>query len=107
MKLKDAMKVIDEGWIRKKKGYRICFQKRAGSEWVKDMFPGENEKPLTSDVSAWELARRFAQAKKPDDSEIQEGEIVNISVVDDMGNPVNFYGTNKPRVLNQRPMEEI
>jgi len=107
MKLKDAMKVIDEGWIRKRRGYRVSFQKRAGSEWVKDMFPGENEKPLTSDVSAWELARRFAQAKKPEDSEIHEEDIVNIMVVDDLGNPVNFYGTNQPRVLNQRTMGEI
>jgi hypothetical protein len=102
MKLKAAMKNIDEGWIRRRKGYRISFERRVGDDWVSECFPEEMEKPLSSDVSAWELARRFAQANRPDGPELEEGAVVNISVVDDLGHPVNFYGTNKHRVLNKR-----
>ena len=102
MKLKDAMKNIDQGWIRRRKGYRVSFERRVGDGWVSECFPEEKEKPMSSDVSAWELARRFAQANRPDGTELEEGAVVNISVVDDLGQPVNFYGTNKPQVLNRR-----
>lgn len=102
MKLKEGMKTIDEGWIRRKKGYRIQFEKRVGDEWVSEVFPDDSEKLLNSEISAWEVARRFAQATKSDGTEFREGDTVNITVVDDLGNPVKFYGTNQPRVLNKR-----
>lgn len=100
MKLKEAMKVIKEGWIQRRKGFRVRFEKRTGSQWTTDCFPGREEKPLTSEVSAWELARRFAEANPSTGQEVQEGDIVNVSVVDDSDTLVDFYGTNEPRFLN-------
>ena len=106
MKLTDAMKIIDDGWVRRLKGYRVRFQKKEGAKWVTDYFPGQKAKPITSEISTWELARRFAEATASDNSETIEGEIVNIYVVDDLGNPVTFYGTNQPRILNYRELGE-
>ena len=102
MKLKEAMKGMNEGWIRRRKGFRIRFEKRVESQWVTDYFPDKGEKPLPSEVSAWELARRFAESNPSGGEEIQEGDIVNISVVDDLDTVVNFYGTNEPRAFNPR-----
>ena len=105
MKLKEAMKVIQDGWMRKLKGFRVHFQKRVDSEWMTDYFPDEEEKPLTSEVAAWEVARRFAKATKSDSTEISDGDIVNIYVVDELSEPVNFYGTNEPRIFNDRDIK--
>ena len=102
MRLKEAMKSIDEGWVRRHKGYRIRFEKKVDSEWVTDHFPDPEEKPLTSDVSAWELARRFSETALNQGEESGEPEMVNIHVVDDLGNPVRFYGTNALMIYNER-----
>jgi hypothetical protein len=107
MKARDALKIIDDGWIRRRKGFRVCFQRRADAEWVTDCFPTEREKPLPSDVATWELARRFAAATKPGTPGANEGEMVNIYVVDDLGEPVRFYGTNQSEVFNRRDVEEV
>ena len=100
MKVKDALDIIDEGWVKKPKGFRVHFQKMVGSEWITDLVPGEEEKPLDSDVVAWRLAWKLSQAGKSTPPEISEGDMVNIYVVDDLGNPVRFYGTNELTVLN-------
>ena len=105
MKLTDAMKMIDDGWIRRFKGFRVRFQKKEGAGWVTDYFPGQKAKPITSEISTWELARRFSEATASDKPESDEGAIVNIYVVDDLDNPVPFYGTNQPRILNQRKID--
>ena len=102
MKTKEAMKIMGSGWIRRRKGFRVCFPKRVESEWVTDHFPDLEEKPLPSEVSAWELARRFAVASGAGES----GEAVNIHVVDDQGNPVPHYGTNRQETLNPREVDE-
>ncbi len=102
MNLKEAMKTIDDGWVRRLKGFRIHFQKWDKSKWVTDYFPSKEQKPITSEISTWELARRFAEATEPDSPEIGDGDFVNIYVVDDLGNPVKFYATNQPQILNHR-----
>ena len=99
MKVSEAINIIDEGWVRKPKGYRVHFQKMVGSELVADYVPGEENAPLDSDVAAWRLAWKLSQTTQADVSEISEGDIVNIYVVDDLGNPVKFYGTNQLQVL--------
>jgi hypothetical protein len=104
MKLTEAMKIIDDGWIRRYKGFRIRFQRREKEAWTTDTFPGPTAKPLTSEISAWELARRFAEAVTHR-SETDRTEMVNIHVVDDLGNPVPFYGTGQPRILNPREID--
>jgi hypothetical protein len=98
--INEALKLIDEGWVRKPKGFRVHFQKKINSEWVTEYAPGEEEKPLDSDVVAWRLAWKLFQATKSDNSEISEGDIVNIYVVDDLGNQFRFYGTNELTILN-------
>jgi hypothetical protein len=105
MKLKEAMKIMDDGWMRRVKGYRIRFQKQVNGRWVTDYFPDEKQKPLSSEVSAWELARRFATSKQPHHNETAQGKVVNLYVVDDLGNPVRFYGTNELKVFNSREIE--
>jgi hypothetical protein len=96
MKVNEALKLIDQGWVRKPKGFRVHFQKKVNSEWVTEYVPGEGEALLESDVVAWRLAWKLSQAGKSNTSEINEGDIINIYVVDDLGNRVKFYGTNQP-----------
>jgi hypothetical protein len=102
MELKEAMKVIGAGWIQRPKGFRVRFERRQGDQWVTDSFPSETEALLTSDIMAWELARRFAEAAKKESAGKSEGDISSITVVDDKGSPVRFYGTDAVRVLNPR-----
>ncbi|MFO7740255.1 MAG: hypothetical protein R6V46_17370 [Desulfatiglandaceae bacterium] len=101
MKVSESLKVIDAGWVRKPKGFRVHFQKMVGSELITDYVPGEDEAPLDSDVVAWRLAWKLAQATASDGTEAEANELVNIYVVDDMGHPVKFYGTNEGKVYNE------
>ena len=100
MKLKEASKVIKDGWVRKRKGFRIRFEKRVESQWVEDFFPDKEESAIKSEVAAWEYARRFAQSTKAERPEEKDGAMVNIYVVDDTGAPVKFYATNQLGVWN-------
>ena len=70
-----------------------------------DYFPDEKQKPLSSEISAWELARRFAIIEHPHSKETGQGDIANVFVVDDLFNPVPFYGTNELKVFNAREDE--
>ena len=101
MKVSESLKIIDEGWVKKPKGFRVHFQKRVGSEWITDYAPGEEEKALDSDVTAWRLAWKLSQTTKRHILEISDGDMVNIYVVDDSGNPIKFYGTNELMVLSE------
>ena len=101
MKISESLKIIDEGWVKKPKGFRVHFQKMVNSEWVTDYAPGEEEDPLDSDVVSWRLAWKLSQAGKSNPPEMSEGDIVNIYVVDDSGNPIKFYGMGEFMVLNE------
>ena len=102
MEVSEAIKVIDDGWVRKPKGFRVHFQKQENSEWVSEYSPGEEENPLDSDVVAWRLAWKLAEARNSDTSENGEGVLVNIYVVDDLGHPIKYYASNQFDVLNRR-----
>lgn len=102
MNLKEAMQFIDQGWKRRLKGFRVHFERWDGTQWIPDHFPDPGSKPITSEVSAWELARRFAQATRPDQAPIRPGNTANVHVVDDLGNPVLFYGTHAPLGFNKK-----
>jgi hypothetical protein len=102
MNLKEAMQMIGTGWIQRPKGFRVRFDRRQGDQWISDFFPSEGEPLLTSDVMAWELARRFAEATRKEATGEAEGDISSITVVDHKGSPVKFYGTDTIRVLNPR-----
>lgn len=102
MKLKEAMKEIGAKWVRKEKGFRICFQKWVAAAWETDYFPDLSEKALTSEVSAWEVARRFAEVQRAVKDNVEEGSVVNITVVNDEGDGVPFYATQEPMIYLAR-----
>jgi hypothetical protein len=105
MKTKEAMEVIDEGWVRKPKGFRVHFQRMVHSELVTDFVPDMADKPLTSDVTAWRLAWKLHKASATDPSDVRNGDVVNIYVVDDTGEPVRFYGSGQAEVYSPYPNE--
>jgi len=105
MKLKDAMKEIGANWVQKEKGFRIRFQKRTASVWETDYFPDLSETALVSEVSAWEVARRFAEAHTTLKDGVEEGAVVNITVVNDAGDGVPFYATQEPMIYLARATE--
>jgi hypothetical protein len=107
MKTKEAMKIMDEGWVRRLKGFRVHFQQRVDGEWTTDYFPDMEENPLPSDISAWELARRFAAATKPEKADDADDGVVNVYVVDDSGNPVRHYGTGQLDVFNRSKPKKV
>jgi hypothetical protein len=106
MKTKEALKIIDDGWAKKRRGFRVRFQKMVDSELITDYVPGEDAKPLDSDVLAWRLAWKLAEATKTDTAAINDGEIVNVYVVDDGGHPINYYATNQPEIFNAKDVEK-
>ena len=97
MKINDLLKVVDEGWIRKPVGFRVRFQTRKDGDWVTDTMPGGNESLLDSDVVGWRSAWKLLQA-----AESGAGEYVNITVVDDRGEPFCHYATGRVEVYNPR-----
>jgi len=106
MKTEEALKIIDAGWAKKRKGFRVRFQKMVNSELITDHVPGEEAKPLDSDVVAWRLAWKLAEATKTQTPDISDGEIVNVYVVDDEGRPINYYATNRPEIFNAKDVEK-
>lgn len=100
MKIADAMKVIDENWVEKKKGFRVCLQRREGTEWVAEYTPGEKAAPLDSDVTTWRLAWKLAQSTPLRTGEPKEGDMVNIFVVDQDNHPIDYYSTGKKETFN-------
>ena len=104
MKISEALKVIDDGWVKKPEGFRVHFQKQEDSEWVTEYSPGEKQKALDSDVAAWRLAWKLAEARKSDTPENDDGTLVNIYVVDDSGNPTKYYASNQFEVFNRKDL---
>jgi hypothetical protein len=86
MKINEALARIDAGWVRKPKGFRVRFDVYVDGCWEADFSPEENAAPLDSDVIAWRLAWKLAQAN--------DGSLANITVVDDQGDRVRSYVTN-------------
>lgn len=105
MKTKEALEIIDEGWVKKRKGFRVHFQKMVNSELITDRVPGEEARPLDSDVVAWRLAWKIAEATKTGRPEIRDGDIINVYVVDEKGNPINYYATNQPEIFNAKDIK--
>jgi hypothetical protein len=101
MKSAEAYKIIDEGWAKKRKGFRVHFQKQVDSKIITDCFPDLEKDPWLSEVAIWRMAWRLAESKKSDTPDISAGDLVNIYVAEDGGNPVRYYATNQFEVFNQ------
>lgn len=96
MKVKEALSVIDKGWVKKAKGYRVHFQQNENDEWRTAYVPDTESDPLDSDVVAWRLAWKLAQAS---DSSGGEPYMADIYVVDDVGSKIKYYATNEYQVF--------
>ena len=94
MKINDALARIDAGWVRKPKGFRVRFDVYVDGRWQADCSPEENTAPLDSDVTAWRLAWKLAQSGQPVPPDFRDGDLANITVVDDQSDRVRFYVTN-------------
>ena len=101
MKSAEAYKIIDEGWVKKRKGFRVCFQKQVDSEIITDYFPDMDDGPWLSEIAIWRMAWKLAESKNSDTPDIYAGDLVNIYVIEDGGNPIKYYATNQFEVFNQ------
>ena len=97
MKVSEMLKLTDDNWIQKPAGFRVRFQKREGGQWVNEYMPGLEDPPLESDVTAWRSAWKLFQASRPG-----EGELINLTVVDDQDEPVPNYANGKFETYNPR-----
>ena len=98
MKISELLAVVDEGWVRKPKWFRVRFQTKVDGKWVTDTMPGDGQTPLDADVVAWRSAWKLWQA-----AQSGAGEFVNITVVDDRDEPVRYYATGRVEMFNPRP----
>ena len=106
MKSKEAYEIIDAGWAKKPKGYRVRFQRQVNTEMVTDYFPDLNEGPWKSVVAIWRMAWRLAESRQSDPPNVNDGDLINITVVDVEDNPVKYYATNQFEVFNQIDIKE-
>ena len=98
MKIGKALKVIDEGWVQKDNGYRVRYQRQTSGGVETEYTPGLDDAPLDSDVSAWRTAWKLVQATQSENSNFGEGQMINVTVVNDQGDPVRYYKTNEEMV---------
>ena len=100
MKLVKGLKVIEKGWVIKPKGFRVRYQKLVDSKLVTEYSPRLEDAFLDSDVTTWRYAWKLSKATQGQPGEITEDELVNITVVDDLDNPVIYYVTGKEEIFN-------
>ncbi len=100
MKVKTLLEIVDDGWVAKPKGFRVLFQKYSEDGVVDELLPDETDNPFDSDVTAWRAAWKLAAASRPDLSAPTEDSYFNIRVVNDQGEPVKYYATNRMEVFN-------
>ena len=102
MKLAAGMKLVEEQWIVKPNQFRVKYQQLVNSELVTQYSPGMDNAGLDSDVTTWRYAWKLFKATRTDAPEIQEGEFVNICVVDDQDNPITYYVTGEKEIFNKK-----
>jgi hypothetical protein len=101
MNSKQAYKIIDAGWAKKRSGYRVQFQQKVEGKIVTDYFPDLDDGPWLSEVAIWRMAWRLAESRQSEPPDVDAGDLVNITVIDLEGNPVTYYATNQLEVFNQ------
>lgn len=106
MKIEEGLEIINSGWIRKPKGFRVRCDKRTDNGIEADYSPPLDDAPLNSDVTAWRYAWKLWQATRAEAEADLPGALYNIVVVDDRDQPVRFYVTGKPTVYNPKRFDE-
>ncbi|MBC2710413.1 MAG: hypothetical protein HGJ94_05270 [Desulfosarcina sp.] len=102
MKIADGLKIIENGWIRKPKGFRVKFQKQVETGIEDGYSPPAEVAPLNSDVTAWRYAWKLWQATRTAAENGAPGALYNITVVDDESHPFRFYGTGEFETYNPK-----
>lgn len=98
MKQVDLLKLSDATWIRKRQGFRVRSQQLIDGERIDVLMPAESEIPLDSDVAAWRIAYKLSQGA--DVAADGLAPHVSITVVDDLGEPIDCYITGAKHVFN-------
>ena len=102
MKIADGLKMIENGWIRKPKGFRVRFHRQTDAGLEAGLSPPPEAAPLTSDVTAWRYAWKLWQATQ---AAAETGALYNITVVDDQDRPFRFYGSGDFETYNPKPID--
>ncbi len=106
MKIAEGLKVIENGWIRKPKGFRVQFQQQTADGIEIGYSPPLDATPLNSDVTAWRYAWKLGQATREQSQAEEPATLYNITVVDDQNQPFRFYGTGELETYNAIPTDE-
>jgi hypothetical protein len=100
MKQADLLKLGDQAWVRKRKGFRIRCYQLIDDVRTEALMPTESELPMDSELAAWRVAYKLAQNR--DATADGQPVYIDITVVDDLGEPVPYYVTGQPQVFNER-----
>jgi len=104
MKIADGLKLIQDGWIRKPKGFRVRFHRQTEAGIEAGLSPPADTAPLDSDVTAWRYAWKLWQATRTEAGKGFPGALYNITVVDEKDHPCRFYGTGDFETYNPKPI---
>jgi hypothetical protein len=102
MKIADGLQIIQNGWIRKPKGFRVRFHRQTEAGIEAGLSPPPETAPLDSDVTAWRYAWKLWQATRADAENGTPGALYNITVVDDEDHPYRFFGTGDFETYNPK-----
>ena len=103
MKIADGLKIIENGWIRKPKGFRVSFQRQTEKGIETGLSPPSGTAPLNSDVTAWRYAWKLAQSTPPRTGAPQAGDMLNIFVVDQDNQPNSVLRHRQKEIFNEYP----
>jgi len=105
MKIAEGLKLIENGWIRKPKGFRVRFYRQTEAGIEAGLSPPPEAAPLNSDVTAWRYAWKLWQATREASETGDPGALYNITVVDDQERPFRFYGTGEVETYNPKRID--
>ena len=105
MKVAEGLKIINEGWIHKPKGFRVKFHKQTETCIEPGLSPPAEAAPFTSDVTAWRYAWKLWQSTLDEHKTGTPGALYNITVVDDQDQPARFYATGKFEMYNTKNID--
>ncbi|MGA6926387.1 MAG: hypothetical protein WBY88_11940 [Desulfosarcina sp.] len=107
MKITDGLRIIENGWVRKPKGFRVRFDRQTDSGMEAGLSPPPEAAPLDSDVTAWRYAWKLWQATRAESESERPGALYNITVVDDQDRPFRFYGTGEVETYRPRGVDAV